>query len=51
MSCVGIPSVIATARSRSVSSDSKIASAANAGGTKMTEASAFSASTASSTVS
>ncbi len=51
MSCVGTPSVIATARSTGASSASKTASAANAGGTKITLASASSASAARSTVS
>jgi hypothetical protein len=51
ISCVGTPSVIATARSIGASSASKIASAANAGGTKITLASASSASAARSTVS
>ena len=37
MSLTGIPSVIATARSRPASAHSRIASAANGGGTKMAD--------------
>ena len=50
MSIVGMPSVMHTIRARPASADSMIASAANGGGTKITEALAPVCSTASATV-